>query len=196
MSTVNQEPLGSVAEWAKTLLGRFIASSLVIGSLVAVASSPALIVLPRLGDLAVSFGWLAIVGVFLPFLNLDLDEDDTELLVSLMESIESATRREMLLYFMSYLLVLVSALSVLVLVTGTIASLLVSWTSVGLIGVGTAIFYPSIDIWVGDRFGWNIASTGAILAMAVLYLVAPIYRTNTSIPQNAARDARSFILSH
>ena len=196
MSTTGQKQLGSVARWVGTLLGNFIANTLVVGFLVTVASSPALLVLPHISDLSASFGWLAVVGVFLPFLNPSLDEDDVELLTDLMENIEDATRVEMFLYAVSFLLVLIAALSVLVLFAGVVAASLTSWTNIGLLGVGFAVFYPYIDIWAGNSLGWNIASIGGALAVGVLYLAAFGYRTSPTVPREAAMDAQSFILSH
>jgi hypothetical protein len=196
MSTTDREPLGSVTNWFRTLFGRFIAGILFFGILVTTASSPALLALPQVGDLAASFGWLAIVGFILPMFNLDLDEDESETLASITAQIEDANRVELILYAMSFLLVLVCMVSTLVSVIGIAASFIVGWTNIGLIGIVLALFYPSVDIWLGNRVGINIATIGALLAFVILYIAVLAHRSNTQIPQTAANDARSFLLSY
>lgn len=195
-SATDQERIGSVVGWLRTLLGTFVATTLVVGLLVLVASLPALLILPRFGALSASFGWVAVVGVFLPFLNPTLDETEAEALEKINDTLENSSRVEKFFYATSFLFVLVFALSSLVFVSGITAAYLSTWTGIGLLGLGVAIFYPYLDIWLGNHLGWNIATTGGILVVIPLYLAALGYQTKTDIPQQAVTDARSFMLGH
>ena len=196
MSTAEQEQIGSVLSWLRTLFGEFIASTLVVGFLILVASLPALLILPRFGALSASLGWITVVGVFLPYLNPSLDDEETEALENIMNGLANSPRVETFLYVTSFLVVLVFSLSGLVFFTGVVGAYLSTWLGFGLIGLAMAVFYPYLDIWLGNHVGWNIATTGGVLVAAVLYLAAFGYRTRTDVAQRAAVDARSFILTH
>ena len=196
MGAEQSQPRENVASWAGTLLGRFLAITIMVGVLVSLTAVPALVGLERVNSLAAAFGALAIVGILLPILDLDFDDDEEALLNSQLQNVFEAPLAQKFLYVSSYLLVLVTAMSTLVAATGLAAWALVELTGIGLLGVLLAVVYPGIDAYAGRKAGWNIASTGGIVAAAVLYLVAFMYRSQTSIPKQAATDARQFLLAH
>lgn len=196
MSTDSEPALGSTTQWAKTLLIRFFALTLMFGVVLAVSAAPGLAVLGRVSDIAVAFGGLTTVGILLPLLDLDFDTEQEDVLNSTLNEIFKAPLREKFLYVSSYLLVLVTAMSTLVAVTGLAAATVVDATSLGVVGAIIALGYPAVDMYVGQAFGWNIASTGGLAAAAVLYLVSLGYHTQATIPRQAATDARQFLLTH
>jgi small-conductance mechanosensitive channel len=196
MSAESSHPTGSVTEWAKTLFVRFLALTLVFGVVLAVSAAPALAVLGRVSELALAFGALTTVGIFLPLLDLDFDPEQEDVLNSTLTNILEAPLREKFLYVSTYLLVLVTAMSTLVAVTGLAAATVATASTFGVVGAVIALGYPAVDMYVGQTFGWNIASTGGFVAAVVLYLIALGYHTEPTIPRQAATDARQFLLTH
>lgn len=193
--SANENPLSSVPSWLGKLFAQFVSFALTFGLLAVFVSAPFLLVLSRYNELAASFGWLAVVGVFLVFLNPTLDEDDTEIISSLLEDIDDSNRFELSLYFTIFFLVLVSGMGLLVSATGVAAMLIVEYTGFGGVAIATAVFYPYIDTWIGNQFDINVTSIGGLITAAILTIVVKLIRVDSKITRSAANSARSFTQS-
>lgn len=192
--TSDGEPeYGSVLSWIGGLVGGYVAIVLLFGTLLMASASPALLFLPGVVPESVPYMWLAVVGFLIAYSGADLSDEEADLTEHFMSKIQEGNRYEKFWYFMSFFVVAVGAVTLEVAFIGTAGSLIATETAMPIVAVAFAVWTPPVDIWAGNKFGLNLFSIGALVAMAALYFAAIVSRTPLSIPREAAADFRSSV---
>lgn len=133
-------------------------------------ASPAVVFVPAVLPESEPFVWLALVGMTVAFSSPNLTEREVTLLEQLMEDIESLPRSARLIYLLSFAFMLVFGLSTLVGAVGLVGAVAVATAEplTALAAVPVALTSPVIDIWLRRNVGWNLTSTGAVVALLPL----------------------------
>ncbi|WP_144901386.1 hypothetical protein [Halobellus captivus] len=189
--TENPSELSSTFRWAASTVANFVVGTIILGILFVAVSAPVLFVLPTIYPQAVPFAWLAVAGLVLGMLSLDLTDEEADILQGIVQRMSDMTRRERYVFLISLYTILIGGVSVEVALISIVTSLLASQASLPLVAVVLAIGYPSIDASIGDKIGINVATVGAILATLVMQAFAAVYRVSPAVPKAASLEIRS-----
>ncbi|MFC7047327.1 hypothetical protein ACFQH6_19630 [Halobacteriaceae archaeon GCM10025711] len=188
--------LASTPRWALSLSGTFIVMAVVLGVFFFALSSPALLIVPMVFPEATPFLWLAVAGLVIGMAGMELNDEDSEILVSLVEQYQEMNRREKFLYTTAYLFILVGGISFEVAIIGIGGSILAQQTGLGLLSIVIALWYPAVDGWLGRNAGWNLASTGGLAALVIMEVLALLYQVPPTIPREAGATLRASLVAN
>ncbi|MDZ7702298.1 MAG: hypothetical protein U5J98_09695 [Halobacteriales archaeon] len=191
MSTVDSgRRLEGVPRWVAGLFVHFIGGIFIWGLLVTVASSPAWGLVPSVYPASEPFLYLSISGVVLSMLGARLNEAETEQFQEFVDHLVELDTVGKWIYVSSLMVLLVFGLSLLVGLTGVVSTYIANDLGLGAAAVALALLYPVLDAYIGRWTGWNVASMGALVGLAVMAIVSAINRRPTSVPRQAATDLR------
>lgn len=189
-----EEELASTLRWGVSLTGTYLARVFVWGLVFVALSAPSLHLTPIVYSASTPFLWLAIVGVVIGMLRPNLREEDAELLDRWVTSYQEKNRREKFIYFVTFATLGISAISFEVAFVGVAATVIAEQFSLGLLAVVIALWVPAADPWLGRTVGWNIASTGGLIGLLIMEVVAVLYQVSPEVPRSAATEMRGSLL--
>lgn len=191
-----ERELASVFRWGASLAGTYLAWVFVGGLLFIALSAPTLHLAPIAYPQSVPFLWLSIVGLTIGLLDPNLNEEDAELLNKLMSNYRTKNSREKFIYLTSFVMIGIGSISFEVAVVGIASTLIAESLGLGLLAVAVALWYPATDAWLGRTLGWNVASTGGLITLLVMGVVAVLYQVSPEVPRSAAMDIRRSLVTH
>lgn len=187
----DRERLASTPRWAGTLALQFFANLLVLGVFCTAAAFIAYLSVSAIYPAAVPFLWLAVLGIVISFTNAELTDTEAKILADELEQLKDRSWSELWVYGLTYVMMFIGLVSFEVGVLGIAAAYLASTTSLGVVAVLLAVWYPMVDVWAGRNIGMNVASIGALIALVVMIPIALAHHVSPSIARKAAMDFRT-----
>lgn len=184
------QDLASTPRWFLSLTASFLAGLLVFGISLIAGSVASYLALSAYYPAAVPFHWLAVFGMTLAFVLQEPTEREAQNMNALAEMRNELDGRAFMVYFGTIMLVFIGLVSFLAGVVGITAAVAAQHTAIGAALVPLALWYPTIDLYLGRTIGINVASIGALFAILLMYGVAIAWHVSPSVPSRAAKDLR------
>lgn len=192
MTTAERE-LASTPRWLLRTLGQFVGLTLVLGIVFLGFGSLSLYITGSVYPLSTPFLWLVIVGLTLGMLGHEFDEEATSDIHEILETALEMRPLERRLYAASLTIMLLGVVGFQVGVIGGVSAMIAHRWSIPLLGIAVALFYPSVDAWLGRNYAISVGAVGFWIAYGLIKFATILTDVPTEATGKAGKSARAFL---